>query len=123
MEMILNTVRMVDYDQAREFAFGDDNSLKENLAICFINPEDYKKLNLTQSLNLKLSNDNGEVIIRVKQNEDIPPGTVLMPVSIWANQIIEINGDFLVFKNLKINAEATRENVVDIKNLLESLKT
>ena len=122
MEMILNTVRMVDYDQVREFAFGDDNSLKENLAICIINPEDFKKLNLTPSLNLKLTNDNGEVIIKVKQDDNIPAGTILMPVSIWANQLTEISDDSLVFKNLKINAEATRESVLHIKSLLESLK-
>lgn len=122
MEMILNTVRMVDYDQVREYAFGDDNSLKENLAICIINPEDFNKLNLTPSLNLKLSNDNGEVIIKVKQDEKIPPGTIVMPVSIWANQLIGINNESIVYKNLKTNVEATRENVLDIRNLLESLK-
>ena len=122
MEIILNTVRMVDYDQVREYAFGDDNSLKENLAICIINPEDFNKLNLTPSLNLKLSNDNGEVIIKVKQDEKIPPGTIVMPVSIWANQLIGINNESIVYKNLKTNAEATRENVLDIRNLLEPLK-
>lgn len=122
MEMILNTVRMVDYDQVREYAFGDDNSLKENLAICIINPEDFNKLNLTPSLNLKLSNNNGEVIIKVKQDEKIPPGTIVMPVSIWANQLIGINNESIVYKNLKTNVEATRENVLDIRNLLESLK-
>ena len=72
MEMILNTVRMVDYDQVREYAFGDDNSLKENLAICIINPDDFTKLNLTPSLNLKLSNNNGEVIIKVLQDDPLP---------------------------------------------------
>ena len=122
MEMIVNTVRMVDYDQLREHSFGDDNSLKENLAIGMLNPEDYKKLNLTPSLNLKLANDYGQVIIKVKQEKDIPLGTILMPVSIWANQITGIINKQLIFKNLKVNAEATRDTVLDIKDLLNVIK-
>ncbi len=118
MEMIVNTVRMVDYDQLREHSFGDDNSLKENLAIGIVNPEDFIKLNLTPSLKLKLVNDHGQVIVKVKQEKDVPLGTILMPVSIWTNQITGIINKQLIFKNLKVNAEATRDNVLDIKGLL-----
>jgi formylmethanofuran dehydrogenase subunit D len=122
MEMIVNTVRMVDYDQLRERSFGDDNSLKENLAIGILNPEDFEKLNLTPNLNLKLANEHGQVIVKVKQEKDIPLGTILMPVSIWANQITGIINKQLIFKNFKVNAEITRDNVLDIKGLLMLLK-
>ena len=122
MELIVNTVRMVDYDQLREHSFGDDDSLKENLAIGIVNPEDFIKLNLTPSLNLKLVNDHGQVIVKVKQEKDIPLGTILMPVSIWTNQITGIINKQLIFKNLKVNAEATRDNVLDIKGLLNVIK-
>ncbi|MFX0164434.1 MAG: molybdopterin dinucleotide binding domain-containing protein [Candidatus Hodarchaeota archaeon] len=121
MEMILNTVRMVDYDQVKEYSFGDDNSLKENLAIGIINPKDFNKLKLTSDSNLKLSNENGEAIVKVKQDERIPLGTVVMPVSIWANQLTGINNEILILKNLKTNAEATRETVLDIKDLLKTI--
>jgi formylmethanofuran dehydrogenase subunit D len=121
MEMIVNTVRMVDYDQVREYAFGDNNSLKENLAIGILNPEDFNKLNLSPNLNLKLSNENGEVIVKVKQDENIPLGTIVMPVSIWANQLTGINNDILILKNLKTNAETTKEDVLDIKDLLKTI--
>ena len=122
MEMIVNTVRMVDYDQLREHSFGDDDSLKENLAIGMLNPEDFNKLNLTPSLNLKLVNDHGQVIVKVKQEKDIPLGTILMPVSIWTNQITGIINKQLIYKNLNVNAEATRDNVLDIKGLLNVIK-
>jgi len=122
MEMIVNTVRMVDYDQLREHSFGDDNSLKENLAIGILNPEDFKKLNLTPSLNLKLINNHGQVIVKVKQEKDIPLGTILMPVSIWTNQITGIINKQLIFKNLNVNAETTRDNVLDINGLLNVIK-
>ena len=122
MEMLLNTLRKVDYDQLKEYALGDENSLKKNLAICILNPSDFKKLNLTSNLNLKLSNNNGEVIVKVKQDENIPSGIIVMPVSIWASQLTGVYDESLVFKNLDIAAEATRESVLSISELLESIK-
>ena len=79
--MIVNTVRMIDYDQLKEHVFGNDSSLKENLAIGILNSEDYEKLNLTPSLNLKLVNKHGQVIIKIKQEKNVPLGTILMPIS------------------------------------------
>ncbi|HDZ19418.1 MAG TPA: hypothetical protein ENH75_14060, partial [archaeon] len=64
MEMLANTVRIIDYDQAREYALGDEDSLKQKLALGMINPEDFKKLNLTSNLNIKLSNKYGQVIVK-----------------------------------------------------------
>lgn len=122
MEMLVNTVRMVDYDQAREHASGNNETLKENLAIGLINPEDFKRLNLTQSLNLKVISKFGEVIIKIKQNKNIPDGTIIMPVSIWANQITGFENNELIFKNIKVNVEATRDSVLTFERLLKSIK-
>lgn len=122
MEMLVNTVRMVDYDQAREHASGNNETLKENLAIGLINPEDFKRLNLTPSLNLKVISKFGEVIIKIKQNKNIPDGTIIMPVSIWANQITGFENNELIFKNIKVNVEATRDSVLTFERLLKSIK-
>ena len=46
MDLILNTSRRVDNDQVKEFGLGNEQSLKEKLAVSFINPSDYKSLNL-----------------------------------------------------------------------------
>lgn len=122
MKMLLNTVRMVDYDQAREHTFGDEKSLKENLAIGIINPEDFKKLNLTPSLHLKLSNEFGEVIVNVKENKDISQGIIIMPVSIWANQLTGVIGNEIIYKNIVVNVESTRDSVLSFKELILSIK-
>jgi formylmethanofuran dehydrogenase subunit D len=122
MEMLVNTVRMVDHDQLREHSFGDGNSLKENLAIGLLNPEDIEKLNLTPDLNLKLVNEHGQVIIKAKQEKNVPVGIILMPVSIWTNQIIGVINQQLLFKNLKVNAEATRDNILDLEGLINVIK-
>ena len=122
MQMIINTVRMVDYDQSKEYSLGDDSSLKENLAIGLLNPDDYDELKVTPNLNLKLANEHGQVIIKIIKEKNVPLGTILMPVSIWSNQIIGIRNGQISFKNIEVNVETTTDNVLDIKDLLNIIK-
>ena len=123
MEMILNTMRMVDHDQAREHALGDEKSLEENLAVALINPEDFKKLNLTSSLHIKISNKNGEIIVGTKEDEGVPQGTILMPVSIWANQLTSFESNELIYKNITVNVEATRDPITSFTQIINSIKS
>jgi len=123
MEMILNTMRMVDHDQAREHALGDEKSLEENIAVALINPEDFKKLNLTRSLHLAVSNKNGQIIIRIKEDEGVPQGTILMPVSIWANQLTSFESNELIYKNVTVNVEATRDPITSFNQIIHSIRS
>ncbi len=118
IEMIVNTVRIMDYDQAKEYSFGDDNSLTEHLAIGLLNPEDFKDLNLTANANLKISNKYGSVIIKPIQDKNVPLGIINMPVSIWANQITGLENSEIVYKNLSVNVEVTTDSVKNVKSLL-----
>ena len=122
MEMLANTVRIIDYDQAREYALGDEDSLKQKLALGMINPEDFKKLNLTSNLNIKLSNKYGQVIIKAIQEKNVPSGIVLLPVSIWANQITGFENNRLLFKNVKVDVDVSSEPIMNIKDLINSFK-
>ncbi len=121
MELIANTIRMVDNDQAREYTFGDNNSLKEKLGIGFINPEDFKKLDLKSSLNLRLINNFGSVVIKPKEDKNVPVGTINIPVSIWANQITGIENNELIFKNIEVSIEVTSDPVLGLKDILNSI--
>jgi len=122
MDMIVNTVRMIDYDQAKEYSEGDNNTLKDKLAIGFLNPEDFKNLNLTPNLNLKLISNFGNVIIKVLQDKNVPLGTITMPVSIWANQITGIENNELIYKNIKVKVEVTKDIILKLRELLNSIK-
>ena len=122
MKLLLNTVRMVDYDQSREHTFEDISSLEENLALGLLNPGDFKNLNLTSNARLNVSNENGKVIINAKEEETIPEGILLMPVSIWANQLTSILNDEIVYKNIEINVEPTNEPILAFKDLIQSIK-
>jgi formylmethanofuran dehydrogenase subunit D len=121
-EIKVNTVRMVDYDQVREYSFGDNISLKEKLAIGLINPTDFNKLNISSNSNMKLSNNFGSVVVKPIQDEEVPLGIIIMPISIWANQITGIENEEIIYKNIMVKVEATKEAVNDLKGLLNSIK-
>ena len=122
MNMIINTVRKIDHDQAKEHAYGDDKTLKENVALALINPENLKELNSKSNSNVKISSQFGSIILRVQDDENVPKGMVYIPVSIWANQLTGIDNDQLIFKNIKANVEPCNEPVLDFKELILKIK-
>jgi formylmethanofuran dehydrogenase subunit D len=121
MEFILNSIRRIDNDQVKEHAFGTEQSLEEKLAICFINPKDFEKLNLVSSLHLKISNKEKHIIVKVEKDDDVPDGTVLMPVSIWSNQLSVVQNNEILYKNIVVNMEATREPIMKFEEIIQEL--
>ncbi len=121
MEFILNSMRKIENDQVKEHAFGTEQSLEANLAICFICPKDFEKLNLVSSLHLKISNKEKYVIVKVKKDENIPEGMVVMPVSIWSNRLSVVQNYDILYKNIAVKLEATREPITKYKELLQKL--
>ena len=122
MKFILNTIRKVDYDQAREFAFGDNDSLKEKLAIVILNPEDIKQLNTKPDSIVKIFNETGFVIVKCMQDKKVPLKMAIMPVSIWANQLTLVINNDLVYKNIEVKIEVTDEPILDYKSILQKIK-
>jgi formylmethanofuran dehydrogenase subunit D len=121
MKFTLNTVRKVDNDQTKEHAFGTEQSLEENLAICFINSKDFDKLSLVPSLHLKITNDKKEIIVKVEKDDNIHEGTVAMPVSIWSNQLTEVQSNEILYKNINIDVEVTRDPVTNFNEIMRKL--
>jgi formylmethanofuran dehydrogenase subunit D len=122
MDYILNIVRMIDFDQAKEFSFGDQNSLEKKLAISFLNPQDFDRLNISSGKNIKISNENGEIIVKVEKDEDVPQGMIQMPVSIWSNQLSSTKNGKIIYKNLKVNIEPTTALISKFEDLIKKIK-
>lgn len=122
MELSLNTVRLFDYDEAREFLFTEIEKMEENLAIAFINPEDFEEMYLVPSLKLHISNENGEVNVRFEQDEKVPRGTILMPVGIWANQLTGVKNGEIQTKHVKVEVEGSRDPPTKLMELIERIK-
>ena len=122
MELQLNTIRLIAHDQAKEYAFCDFESLHDNIALGFLNPEDYKKLNLQADSHIKLSNSYGKIVLGVKQDENVPQGIINVPISIWANQITGIEQNNLIYKNISVNVEVTNNPILELNSLIKSIK-
>ncbi len=122
MDFLLNTMRKIDNDQVKEHSFGNKQSLEENLAISFINPKDFDKLNLVSSLHLKISNNQRNIIVKIEKDDNVPEGTITMPVSIWSNQLTEILNDELVYKNIVVSVEATREPILKFEEIIQKIR-
>ncbi|MFX0069600.1 MAG: molybdopterin dinucleotide binding domain-containing protein [Candidatus Hermodarchaeota archaeon] len=122
MQMNLNTIRMVDNDQAKENSFGNEESLKKELAIGIINPKDFEELGLVPSLNILITSKYGKVVVANQQDEKVPNGTILMPVSIWASQITGIEKGELYLKGLSVNVVPTRDKILDFTELIKTIK-
>jgi formylmethanofuran dehydrogenase subunit D len=122
MKLRLNSIRLIEYDQAKEFTFGEIEKMEENLAIGFINPEDFNEMYLTPSLKLHLSNEHGEVVVRFEQDEKVPKGTIVMPVSLWSNQLTSIKNGKLLNKNITVECEASRDPPTPFKELIKKIK-
>jgi len=121
MEMILNTVRKIDHDQIKEFLFGDERSLQENLAIAFLNPKDYNSLNLDSSSHIKIISKFGSVILKPIGQDKVPQTTIYVPISIWANQITGIMENEVIYKNIKVNVEKTEESIKSLKEIIKNI--
>ena len=61
------------------------------------------------------------VIVRVEMDDDIPEGTVLMPVSIWSNRLSVVHNNDLLYKNIVVDVEATREPIMKFKEIIQEL--
>lgn len=122
MELKLNTVRLFDHDEAREFTFSDVENMEEKLAIAFIHPDDFEEMYLVPSLKLHISNENGEIVVKFKQDEDVPRGTILMPVSIWSNQLTSVTKGEIQAKHVTVEVEGSRDSPTKLMELIERIK-
>jgi formylmethanofuran dehydrogenase subunit D len=123
MQLILNTVRKIDNDQTKEFAFGNKTSLEEKLAVAFLNPKNMKELKLLKNNNIKIMNEAGSIIVKAFEDENVPDGSILLPVSIWANQLTKVMNDDLVFKNIIVKVESTDESITGFEDIITKIKS
>jgi formylmethanofuran dehydrogenase subunit D len=94
-----------------------------NVAVCELNPEDMKSLDIAPGQNVKVTTKTGSVVVRAAiASQRLERGTVFMPYGPWVNMIIasETYGTGMPF--LKgIEAEVTgapNEKLLDLRTLI-----
>jgi formylmethanofuran dehydrogenase subunit D len=98
----------------------------ESVALCFIDPQDMKKLKVKEGSNVEVSTSHGSVVLKsVKSRRGPHPGIVFVPYGLWANVIVDSGTDSIGMPSLKgIPAEiesAPEKPVLDLPQLLAQL--
>ncbi len=97
---------------------------QENVAICEIDPDDMKRLNIKESSLIKVTTDFGEVVVRAVKSLRAPHSkTIFMPYGPWASVIMDADTDGTGMPTLKgLSASLTsvpEEKILTVKELLE----
>ncbi|RLI76353.1 tRNA CCA-pyrophosphorylase [Archaeoglobales archaeon] len=89
---------------------------------CELSEEDYNALGLAEGDKVKVKTDFGEVVVFARKSDELPKGTVFIPMGPYANQIIDPSTDgtgMPQYKGIKGVVEKTDEKVLNVKELLE----
>ncbi len=121
MDLILITGRTIDQGCGKERGkFSEEYLL--NVAVCEMNAEDMKRLNIKDGDNVKITTEVGSVIVKAKKSRRIrTPGIIFIPYGPWANAVLnpETEGTGMpLLKGLKAKVEPTNEPVSSLRNLL-----
>ncbi|MGA3192966.1 MAG: molybdopterin dinucleotide binding domain-containing protein [Candidatus Bathyarchaeia archaeon] len=98
----------------------------ESVTVCFIDPQDMKKLKVKEGANVEVSTSHGSIVLKsVKSRRGPHPGIVFVPYGPWANVIVDSGTDSIGMPSLKgIPAEiesAPEKSVLDLPRLLAQL--
>jgi len=122
--VILITGRTVDQGVAIEGGKLSQAYVKA-AAVCYMDPEDMKKIGVITGDIVLIKTDFGQVVLRVVKSEDTPHvGVAFVPMGPWANQVVNPNTDSIgmpSFKGMKATIEpAQSSKILDAATLVKT---
>jgi len=62
----------------------------ESVSVCYIDPEDLKRLGIKEKTNVQVSTDYGTVVVTALKSKRAPhPGVIFIPYGPWANVVVD----------------------------------
>ena len=62
----------------------------ESVSVCYMDPEDLKKLGIKEKTNVSVSTDHGSVVVKaVKSLRGPHPSAIFIPYGPWANAVVD----------------------------------
>jgi len=121
LEVFLVTGRTIDQGCGKEHGKLSKEYVN-SVAVCEMNWEDMKKLEIRDGGNVKVTTKFGSVILKAKKSRRIrSPGTVFIPYGPWANLVLASSTDgtgMPLLKGVPANVEPTAEKVLGLPDLL-----
>jgi formylmethanofuran dehydrogenase subunit D len=96
---------------------------RESVSVCYIDPEDLKKLGIKEEINVQISTKFGSVLVRALKSMRGPhEGIIFIPYGPWANAVVDPETDSIGMPSLKgIPAEiesASGRQIAELADLL-----
>lgn len=103
----------------------NSNEYFESVSVCYVDPEDLRRLGIEKGSNVSVSTDQGSVVVRAAKSLRSPhQGVVFIPYGPYANAVVDAETNSVGMPSLKgIRAEiepATSEPVLTLKELLKT---
>ncbi len=102
-----------------------DKGYFEACSYCDLNPEDLKRLAISEGGCLKVTTEFGDVVLFAKSTEGNPEGLAFIPMGPWANAVLnpDTHGCGMPgFKGVPAQIEVTDEKPLDMKSLMKKYK-
>jgi len=123
LPVTLLTGRTIEQGVAKEYGKASKEYM-ESVSVCYIDPEDLKKLGIKEKANVLVSTDFGSVVIKALKSLRTPHvGVIFIPYGPWANVVVdpETHGTGMPFlKGIPAEVEPAQDKpVLSLKELLK----
>lgn len=88
LQVTLLTGRTIEQGVGKERGKASEGYM-ESVSVCYIDPEDLKKLGMKEKTNVEVSTDYGSVVVKALKSPRGPhPGIIFIPYGPWANVLV-----------------------------------
>lgn len=75
---------------------------EESVSVCYMDPEDLKRLGIKEKTNVQVSTDYGSVVVKsLKSLRGPHPGIIYIPYGPWANVVVDPETNSIGMPSLK----------------------
>lgn len=87
-KVILLTGRTIEQGVGKERG-KTSKEYMESVTVCYMDPEDLKKIGIKEMTNVLVSTDHGSVVVKALKSLRAPhPGKIYIPYGPWANTVV-----------------------------------
>ena len=123
LQVTLLTGRTIEQGVAKERGKASKEYV-ESVSVCYMDPEDLKRLGIKEKTNVQVSTEHGSVVVKaVKSLRNPHPSVIFIPYGTWANAVVNPETHSIGMPSLKgIPAEvepAPNKPILGLEKLLE----
>jgi formylmethanofuran dehydrogenase subunit D len=123
LQVTLLTGRTIDQGVGKERGKASEEYF-ESVAVCYLDPEDVKKLGIKEKSNVLVSTEHGSVVVKALKSLRAPhSGIIFIPYGPWANAVIDPETDGIgmpSFKGIPAEVEPSKNKpVLSLEKLLK----